>query len=143
MIITENFVNAIEKYSKDTIFFFPSSATIYEGYQNIQVNELTTPLPKTEYAKSKLISQEYISKKIEENDMQLNNGIMFSHESEYRRPNFFSKKITQFLVEYKYSGNINLKVGNLLIDRDIGYAKEYVDAIYKIIRANNRQNYIV
>ena len=43
----------------------------------------------------------------------------------------FSKKITQFLVEYKYSGNINLKVGNLLIDRDIGYAKEYVDAIYK------------
>ena len=68
---------------------------------------------------------------------------MFSHESEYRRPNFFSKKITQFLVEYKYYGNKNLKVGNLLIERDIGYAKEYVDAIYKIIRSNNRQNYIV
>ena len=59
------------------------------------MNELTTPLPKT-YAKSKLISQEYISKKIEENDMQLNNGIMFSHESEYRRPNFFKENNTVF-----------------------------------------------
>ena len=59
--ITENLVNAIENYSKDTVFFFPSSATIYEGYKNVQVNELTKPLPKTEYAKSKLIS-EFISK---------------------------------------------------------------------------------
>ena len=68
---------------------------------------------------------------------------MFSHESEYRRPNFFSKKITQFLVEYARHGNKNLKVGNLLIERDIGYAKEYVEAIYRIIKENNRENYIV
>lgn len=141
--ITENIINAIEKHSKDTIFFFPSSATIYEGYKNVEVDESTHPLPKTEYAKSKLISQEYISKKIETSDMQLNNGIMFSHESEYRRPNFFSKKITQFLVEYARHGNKNLKVGNLLIERDIGYAKEYVEAIYRIIKENNRENYIV
>ncbi len=80
---------------------------------------------------------------IEENDMQLNNGIMFSHESEYRRPNFFSKKITQFLVDYASHGNKNLKVGNLFIERDVGYAKEYVDAIYRVIRANNRENYII
>lgn len=143
LTITENIIKAIENYSKDTVFFFPSSATIYEGYKNVQVNELTKPLPKTEYAKSKYISQEYISRKIEEKNMQFNTGIMFSHESEFRRPNFFSKKVTQFLVDYKQYGNTKLKVGNLFIERDIGYAKEYVDAIYKIIRANNRQNYIV
>lgn len=143
LTITENIIKAIENYSKETVFFFPSSATIYEGYKNVQVNELTKPLPKTEYAKSKYISQEYISRKIEEKNMQFNTGIMFSHESEFRRPNFFSKKVTQFLVDYKQYGNTKLKVGNLFIERDIGYAKEYVDAIYKIIRANNRQNYIV
>jgi len=143
LTITENIIKAIENYSKDTVFFFPSSATIYEGYKNVQVNELTKPLPKTEYAKSKYISQEYISRKIEEKNMQFNTGIMFSHESEFRRPNFFSKKVTQFLVDYKQYGNTKLKVGNLFIERDIGYAKEYVDAIYKIIRTNNRQNYIV
>jgi len=140
---TKNIVDTIEKFSKETIFFFPSSATIYEGYKNTQVNESTNPLPKTYYAKSKLVSQEYIVDKIRGNDLQLNNGIMFSHESEYRKPNFFSKKITQFLVDYKFCGNKNLKVGNLIIERDIGYAKEYVDAIFKIIKANNRQNYIV
>ena len=58
--------------------------------------------------------------------MQLNIGIMFSHESEYRRPNF-SKKVTQFLVDYKLHGNKNLKVGNLFLERDIGYANEYVE----------------
>ena len=141
--ITKNIVDTIDQYSKDTIFFFPSSATIYEGYENIEVDEITKPLPKTEYAKSKLISQNYIFNKINENDLQLNTGIMFSHESEFRRSEFFTKKITKFLVDYKKNGNISLKVGNIFIDRDIGYAPEYVDAIYKIIKTNNRENYIV
>ena len=68
---------------------------------------------------------------------------MFSHESEFRQSGFFTKKITKFLVEYKKYGKINLKVGNVLIDRDIGYAPEYVDAIYKIMKTNNREKYIV
>ena len=37
---------------------FPSSATIYEGYKNTTVSETTRPLPRTEYAKSKLVSQD-------------------------------------------------------------------------------------
>ena len=114
--ITKNIVDSIDKYSKDTIFFFPSSATIYEGYKNTQVDEITEPIPKTEYAKSKLISQNYIFNKINNNDLQLNNGIMFSHESEFRQSGFFTKKITKFLVDYKKYGKINLKVGNVLID---------------------------
>ena len=141
--ITKNIIDTIDKFSKDTVFFFPSSATIYEGYKNTTVNESTRPLPRTEYAKSKLVSQEYVIDKIKQNDLQLNNGIMFSHESEFRRPSFFTKKITKFLVEYKQYGNINLNVGNIFIERDLGYAKEYVDAIYKIIMSNNRENYIV
>ena len=36
----------------------------------------------------------------QEQNLQLNTGILFSHESEYRRPNFFSKKVTEFLSNY-------------------------------------------
>ncbi len=75
--------------------------------------------------------------------LQLNTGIMFSHESEYRTSNYFSKKITEFLAEYKKTGGIKINVGDLSIERDIGYAKEYVDAIYKILTSNKRTNYIV
>ena len=65
---------------------------------------------------------------------------MFSHESEYRRSNFFTKKIVEFLVEYKKSNNIKLDVGDISIKRDIGYAKEYVDAIYLMMNKNKKKS---
>ena len=87
----------MDETSRDTIFFFASSATIYEGYQDITVNEDTKPLPKTTYAKSKYKTQKLIKEKLDDSDLQLNTGILFSHESEYRRP-FYSKKMTEFLI---------------------------------------------
>ena len=42
-VVSNNLIDTIEKFSKETILFFPSSATIYEGYENTLVNELTQP----------------------------------------------------------------------------------------------------
>ena len=96
-VISKNIIENLEKYSKDTILFFPSSATIYEGYRDKTVDENTKPLPMTNYAISKYKTQQFISTKKE---LQLNTGILFSHESEYRRSNFFSKKVIEFLTNY-------------------------------------------
>tara|TARA_B100001996_G_scaffold283553_1_gene223847 strand:- start:1921 stop:2892 length:972 start_codon:yes stop_codon:yes gene_type:complete len=143
LVISKNIIDAIEEFSKETIFFFPSSATIFEGYSDTQVNEITRANPKTNYSRTKYKTQEYIQEKVNDSELQLNTGIMFSHESEYRRPNFFSKKITEFLVEYKNKGGIKINVGDLSLERDIGYAEEYVEAIYKILTNNKRTRYIV
>jgi len=142
-VTSKNIIDSIEKFSKDTIFFFPSSATIYEGYINTNVNEKTVPKPKTNYSLARYAAQQYIEEKIEISNLQLNNGIMFSHESEFRRPNFFTKQISQFLVEYKKKGELKLEVGDLSLERDIGYAKDYVDAVYQIMLANKRTNFII
>jgi GDPmannose 4,6-dehydratase len=139
-LISKNVIESLEKYSKDTIFFFPSSANIYEGYQNTTVDEHTLPLPLTNYAISKYKIQNLISKK---NNLQLNTGILFSHESEFRRPNFFSKRIADFLVRYYLGDKKCLSVGDLSIGRDIGYAEEYVEAIYQILKQNRKVEYIV
>ena len=143
LIISKNIIDSIEKYSKETIFFFPSSATIYEGYQNKTVSEKTNPQPKSIYSLSKFTTQKYIHTKLQDSDLQLNCGIMFSHESEFRRPNFFSKKIVEFLVNYKNNNTLRLKVGDLSIKRDIGYAEEYMEATYQILKQNNKSEYIV
>tara|TARA_B100000700_G_C14945282_1_gene808872 strand:+ start:256 stop:1227 length:972 start_codon:yes stop_codon:yes gene_type:complete len=143
LVISKNIIDAIEEFSKETIFFFPSSATIFEGYSDTQVNEITRANPKTNYSRTKYKTQEYIQEKVNDSELQLNTGIMFSHESEYRRPNFFSKKITEFLIEYKNKGGIKINVGDLSLERDIGYAEEYVEAIYKILTNNKRTKYIV
>jgi len=142
-VFSKNIINAIKNSSKDTIIFFPSSATIFEGYKNTTVNEQTPPKPKTNYSKSKFLTQEYIKKSINDEEMQINTGIMFSHESALRKPEFFSKKIVTFLVNYKKSNIKELKVGDLSIERDIGYAPDFVNAIFKIMQQNNKDEYIV
>tara|TARA_B100000900_G_scaffold258831_1_gene220610 strand:+ start:16006 stop:16971 length:966 start_codon:yes stop_codon:yes gene_type:complete len=142
-VVSNNLINTIEKFSKETILFFPSSATIYEGYENTVVNELTQPKPKTVYSISKLETQNYIKEKIQTKNLNLNTGIMFSHESPYRSSKFFTKKIIEFLINYKENNNLSIKVGNLSIERDIGYAPEYVDAIFSILKNNRKEEYIV
>ena len=139
-LISKNIIESLEKYSQETIFFFPSSATIYEGYQDKVVEEKTTPLPMTNYAKSKFETQKLISTKKE---LQLNTGILFSHESEYRRPNFFSKKVIEFLSNYYLGGEGCLRVGDIFIKRDIGYAEEYVEGIYRIMIKNQKSELIL
>lgn len=142
-LVSNNLIDAIEMYSKETIFFFPSSATIYEGYENILVNELTPPKPKTAYSLSKLETQNYINQKIQTKNLNLNTGIMFSHESPYRNSKFFTKKIIEFLIHYKNNNKLNIQVGDLSIERDIGYAPEYVDAIFSILLNNRKEEYVV
>lgn len=142
-VLSKNIINVIKNISKETIIFFPSSATIYEGYKNTTVNEQTLPKPKTNYSKSKYLTQEYIKKSVEEDEMQINTGIMFSHESALRKSEFFSKKIVSFLVNYKKTNISELRVGDLSIERDIGYAPDFVNAIFKIMQQNDKDEYIV
>ena len=142
-LVSKNIIQNLDETSRDTIFFFASSATIYEGYQDITVNEDTKPLPKTTYAKSKYKTQKLIREKLDDSDLQLNTGILFSHESEYRRPNFFSKKITEFLIAYYLGKKDCINVGDLFIKRDIGYAKEYTEGIFKVLSKNKKRDYIL
>lgn len=142
-LISKNIVDSIHNYSKESILFFPSSAAIYEGYENMVVTEKTTPAPQSAYSISKYETQNYIQNKLKESNLQLNVGIMFSHESEFRRSNFFSKKIVQFLADYKNNNTLQLDVGDIFIERDIGYAQEYVDAIFKIMILNDKTEFIV
>jgi GDPmannose 4,6-dehydratase len=142
-LISKNIVDSIHNYSKESILFFPSSAAIYEGYKNMVVTEKTTPAPQSAYSISKYETQNYIQNKLKESNLQLNVGIMFSHESEFRRSNFFSKKIVQFLADYKNNNTLQLDVGDIFIERDIGYAQEYVDAIFKIMILNDKTEFIV
>lgn len=142
-LISKNIIDSIEKYSKDTVLFFPSSATIFEGHNNIIADEETEAKPLSNYAISKFSTQKYIDQKVSESNLILKTGIMFSHESEYRRDNFFSKKIIQFLTKYKNGSKESLSVGDISIKRDIGYAPEYSDAIFKILLLDNSEKYIV
>ncbi len=141
--ISNNLIDSLMSKSMDTKMFFPSSATIFEGYKNKLVDEQTEPRPLTTYSKTKYSTQERIFELIADKGLSASVGIMFSHESEYRRSNFFSKIITEFLVDYKLKKRRKLVVGNISLKRDIGYAKEYSEAIFKMLLNNTKSKYIV
>tara|TARA_B100000579_G_scaffold437745_1_gene468731 strand:+ start:377 stop:1075 length:699 start_codon:yes stop_codon:yes gene_type:complete len=136
-------INSLLNKSKDTKLFFPSTATIFEGYKDTLVDENTLPVPLTTYSKTKYKTQERIENLIDKKNINANIGIMFSHESEFRRSNFFTKTITEFLVDYKLNKRRKLNVGNISLRRDIGYAKEYTEAIFKILKHSKNEKYIV
>lgn len=142
-LITENLINSLIFYSKETKIFFPSSATIYEGYENMKVNEETTPKPLSIYAKTKNNTHQKLKKLIKQKTLLGNIGIMFSHESEFRRPNYFSKTVVEFLCSYKQNPTKTLNVGNIYIQRDIGYAEEYVDAIFRLTESSKNDEFII
>ena len=140
---TLGIIESIKQVSAETVFFFPSSATIYEKYSNKIVNESLEPKPLSHYAKSKFNVQKYISELNETEELNLNTGILFSHESEFRKNTFFTKMIIEFLVNYKNNKSNPLTIGDISIERDIGYAKDYVDAIYKIMKSNLKEEFII
>jgi len=68
-------------------------------------------------------------------------GILSNHESPLRNKNFVLKRIIDFVKKRKR--NAILKLGNILIYRDWGWAPEYVEAIYKINNSKSKKDYIV
>ena len=64
----------------------------------------------------------------------LQNGILFNHESPLRGETFVTKKIVKALTKIKFEKQKCLYLGNLYAKRDLGHAKDYVIAMWKILQ---------
>jgi GDPmannose 4,6-dehydratase len=79
----------------------------------------------------------------EKMNMNIYCGILFNHESELRSKSFVFRKITSILSEIKNGLRKKLLIGNLEISRDWGYAPEYVEAIYLLMREDIPRDLII
>ena len=69
------------------------------------------------------------------------NAILFPHESPRRHANFAFKKIIRAAVAIKSGKRDKLQLGNLHVLRDWGYAPEYVNAMYRMLSADDPEDY--
>ena len=69
------------------------------------------------------------------------NGILSNHESPLRKDLFIIKKISNYVKNF--DGQKKLKIGNINISRDWGWAPDYVEAIYKINSRKKKDDYII
>jgi GDPmannose 4,6-dehydratase len=97
-------------------------------------NENSKISPTTPYAVSKA-SGYWLTKIFRENyNLYSCSGILFNHESVLRDDRFVSKKIINFTKKYKKNNKIKLRMGNLDIYRDWGWAPEYVEAMWLMLQ---------
>ena len=71
------------------------------------------------------------------------NGILFNHESERRGETFVSRKITRAATRIKLGLQNKLYLGNLDARRDWGYAKDYVEAMWLMLQADEADDYVI
>ena len=136
-------LETIRKYNQSTKFYQATSSEIFgESNQKFQ-NELSICKPKNPYAISKLFAH-LITKNYRENyKIFAVSGILFNHESPLRGNEFLTKKIVKGLVEILYKKRNIIKIGNLYSKRDWGFAKEYVEAMWKMMQQKKADDFII
>ena len=104
----------------------------------------TTPLnPQSPYAISKVFSH-YITQNYRNSyGMFASSGILFNHESPLRGEEFVTRKIIIGLIKILKKDIKYFELGNLYAKRDWGYAKEYVEAMWKMLQVKNPSDYVI
>lgn len=147
--IKENFnltANLLEqvRLSKRKIKFYNSvSSEIFGNQAVLPITEQSVINPVSPYGLSKAFSLQLGKLYRELYGMFVCNGILFNHESELRRGNFFINKIINEAIQIKLGNQDILRVGNLNIKRDFGYAPEYVKAMYLMMQYDKSDDYVV
>jgi len=141
--IFNNLVNGLIKNKNFCNFYQASSSEMFLGSNTNKLDEKSDFGPKTPYAFSKLENHNKIMQLREEYGWKIFSGIMFNHESEYRKDNYLFMKIINTAKEIKENKKEILTIGSLFYKRDWSFAGDVTKAIYKIINFAKDGSYVI
>lgn len=124
-------------------FYQASSSEIFDPSETEARSEISKKKPRSPYGASKLYSLEVCKHFRLEKGYFVCSGILFNHESEYRREEFLFGNVMTSLARIKYGQQNILRVGNLNAQRDWGYARDYVRAIDLMTSCDTPEDYVV
>ncbi len=119
------------------------SSEMFGLVQQTPQSERTPFHPRSPYAVSKVYGHWVSVNYRESYGMHVSNGILFNHESPRRGENFVTRKITMGVAAIKQGRARELRLGNLEAKRDWGYAKDYVDAMWRILQQEQPDDYVI
>jgi GDPmannose 4,6-dehydratase len=119
------------------------SSEMFGKVQEVPQKETTPFYPRSPYGASKVASY-YVGKLYREAyNMKIYNGILFNHESERRGTEFLSRKVCKAVGEISRGEREFLEIGNMEAKRDWGYAKEYVEWIWRIMQHDTPDDFVI
>lgn len=122
-----------------------STSELYGDTSGFAIQSETTPFrPRSPYATAKLYSYWIARNYRESYGMFICNGILFNHESPRRGTEFITRKLTSGLARiHRGLQTTPVLVGNLDAKRDWGYAKEYVEAMWRMLQHDKPDDWVV
>ncbi|HZW37995.1 MAG TPA: GDP-mannose 4,6-dehydratase [Ignavibacteriaceae bacterium] len=139
---TLNLLEAI-RFSNPSIKFYNASSSECFGNSKNPADEKTPFEPRSPYAAAKAAAHYIVSNYREAYNIFACSGILFNHESPLRSSRFVTKKIISSACQIANGSNEKLRLGNLDIIRDWGWAPEYVQAIYLMLQNNNPEDFVI
>ena len=130
----------LQNYTK---FYQAGTSEMYGNVQQTPQNEKTDFYPLSPYGVAKLYGHWITKNYREAYNIFACNGILFNHESPRRGETFVTKKIIRGLVRIKYGIDKTLFLGNLNAKRDWGHAKDYVEAMWKILQQKTPEDWVI
>lgn len=140
-----NILECIREINKNISFYQAGTSEMFgssineNGYQD----EKTLFHPRSPYGVSKVFAHHMVKNYRESFNIFACNGILFNHESPIRGKEFVTRKITSSIANILKGTQEKIELGNLLAERDWGYAEDYVEAMWLMLQHDTPDDYII
>jgi GDPmannose 4,6-dehydratase len=133
----------ILKLEKKTRIYQASTSELYGLVQAVPQSESTPFYPRSPYAVAKLYAYWITINYREAYGIFACNGILFNHESPLRGETFVTRKITRAVAAIVKGKQEKMYMGNMDAKRDWGHAKDYVEAMWRILQQDKAEDYVI
>ena len=140
---TIRILEAIKELGIKPRFYQASSSEMYGLTPEVPQRETTPFHPRSPYACAKVFAYHATVNYREAYNLFACNGVLFNHESERRGETFVTRKITRAATRIKMGLQEKLYLGNLDAKRDWGYARDYVEAMWLMMQADEPDDYVI
>ena len=136
-------LEGIRTVNPEARFYQASTSEMFGKVQAVPQDEKTPFYPRSPYGAAKLYGHWMTVNYRESYNMFTCSGILFNHESPLRGVEFVTRKITLAAARIKHGLQKELRLGNLEAKRDWGYAKEYVEGMWRMLQQDEPDDYVL
>jgi GDPmannose 4,6-dehydratase len=127
----------------ETKFYQASSSEMFGDSEFSPQDESTEFKPNSPYAVAKVMAHNSVVNSRESFSQFAATGILFNHESEFRDYDFVTRKITSNLAKIKLRLIDKFSLGDIEVERDWGYAGDYVEAMWHILQHERPDDFVI
>jgi GDPmannose 4,6-dehydratase len=140
---TLNLLEAIRFIDSPVRFYNAGSSECFGDTGGVAASEQTPFRPRSPYAVAKAAAFWEVANYREAYGLYACSGILYNHESPLRPPRFVTRKVVDAAVRIANGSGETLRLGNLDVERDWGWAPEYVEAMWLMLQQKDPTDYVI